>query len=386
LRALVAGNKIAVVRVERIARIDRHGYRAQVRVERAVHGTVAPGTSLEIAWEELAQGRAPRFARGEEVVVALGPLPDTSLWLNRFPPQLRTGQVLAVAASGEAFARSVDPRDLAALEELARYVPSEVHSLGAAFALASLLVARDPRLAETALALLDEEWIEAYRSDPTLAERCSVVFEDQSLPAAFRERVIEWAARRQIRTLVPALTRLAESDDPLAPSALEALERLGVPLSAESLERWLTSTDPAARARAVRKLRGSEAAARLRRFATSDPAPEVRASALEALRGLEREKAFEVFVACLGDPAPEVRLAAGRQLAALGEAVRTRLEEWALTAQGDAALSAVAAFEAMGAPGRVSLARIAREHAEERVRTFANLALGKAPSEHGTSP
>ena len=119
LRGAETARRVVAARIDSVAKIDRHGWRATLAVERDLLATAAsdaPVTEvLAIGWEELAEGRPPRFSDGDRVLVALDPLPGQTLWRNRFPK--RDG--FAVAERGTAFLR--DP-DAATLDGLARYL------------------------------------------------------------------------------------------------------------------------------------------------------------------------------------------------------------------------------------------------------------------------
>ncbi len=385
LSTLPAATALVEARVERVARIDRHGYRASARVQRSLKGPFEPGTPLEIAWEELAVERAPRFASGETVVVALTPLPTTSLWFHRFPPQLRSERTLAVAGGGDAFAADLSADDLERLGEFARLAADQPYSLSAAIALLRFWDSRNEQLARAALALLDQDWSEPIASAPAFIEACAQALA-RPKPLWLGSAILEWAARRQVRGLIPVLDRIARAHTPLAPHAILAARRLGHPLPEELLEPWLSHPDGAVRASATRALDGPNAAARLARLAGDDPDPTARAAALTRLRELAGNEAFPTLAAGLTDPEASVRLAAAQQLSVLGETVRQHLEEFALAQSGDAALAAVAAFEGMGAAGHPALVRLAKEHPDPRVRALAEIAARKSQGEHGSKP
>lgn len=383
LRSAGQAIAIALIEVEQVARIDRNGYRARARVEHALSGPFAPGARIEIAWEELAMARSPRFRRGERVLVALAPLPTTTLWFNRFPPQLRTSHTLAVAASGEAFAEPLEREDLEGLTSYARLSATELQSLAAARALARLLRARNEQLALAALELIAGDWSRPYWQDAVWVESCREALLSTSTQVEVRKALIRWVAETGNPALTSALEELTQRDPALAPEAYLALEELGRPIPSFLFDQWISSGDVEVRLAAVRTQCGEERTDKLRALARNDPAPRVRTAALERLRECEGEKALPILVPSLADPDPGVRLAAAAQLSAVGPKASPAIESFALAGRGEGPLAAVAALEGMGAAGRPSLERIAREHRDPAVRTLAELALGKPRREHG---
>lgn len=384
LRSAAKASAIALVEIERVARIDRHAYRARARVERALSGPFRSGTQLDIAWEELALGRSPRFARGQRVLVAFAPLPTTTLWFNRFPPQLRNAHTLAVAASGEAFAEPLEEDDL---ERLARYVRlsgAELRSREAALALAHLLAARNEQLARSALELLDGDWSRPYQGEAEWVEACRQALLSPLVSVEMQRTLVRWLAQRGNSELTAVLEELARTKPALAPEAYLALETWGRPLPPSLVDEWLASSDAELRLAAVRARCAKERKDRLENLARTDPEPRVRAAALQRLRQCEGEGALTVLVEALSDRDPSVRLAVAAHLATLGHKATATLESFALAGAGEASAAAVAALEEMGAAGRPSLQRIAREHPDPAVRTLAELALGKPRHEHGS--
>ncbi|RIK96123.1 MAG: hypothetical protein DCC71_22635, partial [Proteobacteria bacterium] len=133
--------------------MDRHGHRATLAVERdlAEPGPRATPESVTIGWEELAEGRVPRFRAGERVLVALEKLPGHSIWRQRFPKR----DALAVAGGGAAFLR--DP-DAATVDRLARYLavaPAEREEAPGVEALAAIVAHATDALARGAVARLE---------------------------------------------------------------------------------------------------------------------------------------------------------------------------------------------------------------------------------------
>ena len=70
VEALEASPVGVVGRIDQVRAIDAHGYAASIWVEAglgAASARIEPGTPIEIAWEELAQDRPPRFAEMDRV-------------------------------------------------------------------------------------------------------------------------------------------------------------------------------------------------------------------------------------------------------------------------------------------------------------------------------
>lgn len=106
----VERSDLCVVGVTRNLReLDAKGYAAELVVEQPLGAGLAAGSVLSIAWEELASARPPRFASGDRVLVCLGPLPGSTLWLHRFPDPEQRREVLVVANLGGAFLRNPGP-------------------------------------------------------------------------------------------------------------------------------------------------------------------------------------------------------------------------------------------------------------------------------------
>ncbi len=129
-------------------RVDLHGRAAELALERSLRGDLAPGERVRIAWEELGGDAPGRFRTGDRILVALEPLPDLSLWRQRFPE----GGTLAVAGRGAAFLRDPDP---ASVDLLAAYLALPAGARGGeagSRALAALVAGAEPGLAAGALA------------------------------------------------------------------------------------------------------------------------------------------------------------------------------------------------------------------------------------------
>ena len=372
--------EVVVARVGDVERLDLHGWRASVVVERALTGPRAAESPLAVGWEELGGERPARFTSGGLVVFALEPLPPGSLWTQRFPK--RDGR--AIAARGEAFLRDPDP---ATLEPLARWLalaPPDRDSPAGVAALAALAAAGDPVVAASAVARLERVPDLPERAAGAATESLSALVRDAARPESLRRAALELVSARGLRTLEPTLETLAAAPSSLQGAAVDALAQLRGGLAPERTAELLAASDPALRAAAVR--RGDLETGALRGLLARDSADEVRAAAADALAARADPASADDFVSALGDPASSVRLAALRGIGEIGPDALPALqrEVWEANprARGDAVPTAVLALGLIGPAGASELKRIAHEHPSERVRRLAELALGKLPDEH----
>ena len=110
LEALEAARTVAVGHLRAPEILDSHGRTGRFQVERALVGPAREDDALQVAWEERAPGRPPRFAAGERLLLGLGPLPADSIWRQRFPGR----DAMAITGKGLAFLRQPLPASLAA--------------------------------------------------------------------------------------------------------------------------------------------------------------------------------------------------------------------------------------------------------------------------------
>jgi hypothetical protein len=355
--------------------LDRHGYAAPLALERILAGA-PPGAEAEplaIAWEELAPSRPARFAAGERVLLALEPAAD-SIWRAR----LEGAQAWVVAGGGEAFARAPGAAEVEALAAYLAPAPGLRAGPEAARALVALAAAASTPLAEGALDALDA------LAEPALAAAApdlAALLGDRARPLEPRRRIARLAGARRLEPLRPALLGLLAEPDTeasLRGDALVALSALGGGAPAELRARALEGGDAELRAAAVRAAPPLPAA-QLAALATRDPAPGVRAAALESLRGLPAAVASGPTLAALEDPDPRVRETAIRAAGALGEPAVPALYERAMDADVERARAPLAALALAGAAGAGALERVSLEHPDERVRALARVLLGQEP-------
>ena len=129
---------------------------------------------------------------------------------------------------------------------------------------------------------------------------------------------------------------------------------------------------------AARFASGPEADATLARLARSDPAPRVRARAIERLVERRGEEAIDSVVPGLSDPETSVRGAAVRGLGSLGAPAVPALKRVIEDDDPEAAKSALAALAINRSPAaRAALNEVAETHPDEMLRKLAEIALGR---------
>lgn len=355
--------------------LDARGRAARLSVERVLRGPAPPSALVRVAWEELAPSRPSRFAEGTRAVVALSPLPRSSLWRRRLP----SGEALAVAGDGRAFLRDPAPGDLEALEAWARLEPDARRGPAGSTALARLAAQGSAGLAVAALSGLSER----SQAMPEEALRAlASLLTDHARPRSARAGVLALAGRRGMTDVRPEVVELAERSGPLRAEAVAALARLDGGLPAERVRQLLEAAEPALRAVAVRWAPEAGLASRARELLADDPSPEVRARAAAAWLRHRGAAGLREAEPALVDPDPSVRAAAARAAGALGEPAIAPLV--ALAAERDAASASgpIAALALAGPAGRAGLERLATEHGDEAVRELARFALGRAGAGH----
>jgi hypothetical protein len=357
--------------------LDVHGWAARFVVEQALRGAAAPGDSFEIGWEELASGRAPRFTPGGLALVALEPLPPGSLWHQRFPQP----GALVVATEGEAFLRDPDAATVALLGRWSQVARAEREGPAGVRALSALWAGATPRVAEDALAALNEIPGLAAKVEDESLERFASGLLDDSRPLALREGLLRLAAQRQLAALRPTIERLARRGDPLEAPALDALGALDGGLPPIRVAALLARPEPAVRAAGARHARGAQLE-RVAGLVKSDPAPEVRAAAIATILSQRGARGFDVAGQGLFDPDPAVRAAAAGALGALGTAAVPGLLALVKDRSAKAAAAPIAALLLAGSDGRAAVQTISETNPDPEVRKVARLALGQLGEAH----
>jgi len=372
VRTLEAGPQLVVGVVMDPRLLDQSGWTARLQVEQALAGPAQPGQSLQIGWEELARSRPPRFEAGRRVVVALVPLPTSSLWRQRFP----TPGVLAVAGDGQAFLREPDAATLSLLERWSKIGTSERDGPAGVAALAALWAGAAPPVAQGALARLAEI---PGLDGKVYGEGASMLASGLASPSRslpLREGVIRLAGERRLFALQPTLESFSRRGDPLEAPALDALGKISLGLPPDRVRNLLSRPEAAIRVVGVRWARGPLLEA-VSMMVKADISPEVRAAAVVALFDQQGMTAFDVAAQGLFDPDPAVRAAAARRIGELGPpAVPGLLALLQARAMPEAA-ALIAALSLAGNEGLDAVQSIAATHPDEKVRAAARLALGK---------
>ena len=374
--ALEAAPLAVVGRIEAAEALDRHGWSASLVVERVLVGEPPGDAAIRVVWEELSSARAPRFAKGDRVLVVLEPLAGGSLWRERIPDVAEHLRTRRVAQKGRAFVRSPS---LGSLLQLEHYLalPSAGRA-GAAGQGRLLALAAE---AERSLAVSAARQL-AVRGAPETFDAAQVPLALQALTRAVREPALEepllgWVERARPAGLADAIDRALEAPAPVPPPWLAARARLPGGVGADAIARLLEDASPARRAAAARSAPPSQQA-RLASLARSDPAPEVRAAALARYATLAGPDAAETVLAAFGDPDPALRREAAGRAADLGADVVPRLRDVALGWPDPAPETAVLALRLGGSPAAVAvLQELADTHSDDRIRALAALAIGR---------
>ncbi len=368
--------------VRRPVHVDLHGFGAELEIERTLAGAAPGGVTQRIGWEELAPSRPARFADGDRILVALAPLPSASIWLQRFPVSTGSAPVLAVAADGDAFLRAPDAETVARLERFLVLEAAARDGAPGAGALAGIVAGAQPVLATSAVARLDQIAGLDAKLETEAREQLQTAALDPNRPREVRVALLELFGRRRLIAFRPTLEQLAQPGSPLEADALAALGALDGGLSPEVAERLLTRGDPAVRVVAVRYVTGPKAEERVAGLVRSDPSPEVRAAATQAIVARRGAGAVQDALPALSDPDRSVRAAGAYALGAIGEPAVPALKQLALSRGPGDADAAIAALSLAGKPGIIALVEISKTHPSPKVRTLAEFALGKAPGEN----
>ncbi len=358
--------------------IDAHGHGALLRVESSLSGSPPPGALLRIGWEELAASRAPRFAEGERVLIALEPLPGASLWATRFPDPKERSQVFGVAMRGEAFLRSPASGDIDLLRHYLKLAPRDrEQALGVAL-LVELAARSNPPLALGAVERLARHTALAEQLDADAASRLVVALLRSDAGPELSWQLLDLVARQRPPALRAPLEALASGEALAPPVVFAALAALDEEVDPDRTERLLAASAPAYREVAARNASGPDAPELLARLSRSDPAAEVRAVAVERLVALGGISALDPALATLHDAEPSVRGSAARALGTLGASAVPGLRGVVDGGDPDAARAAVVALHLTGASeANLALEEIAESHRDEGIRALAEIALGR---------
>jgi hypothetical protein len=378
LEAMEAAPATVVASVEATRALAGTGHAAVLRVETPVRGDVAPGARLRIAWEELAASRAPRFRKGDRVLVALEPLPGASIWRSRLPDASERSSTLAVAMRGDAFLQSPSPGSASLLEHYLVLAPADRAGADGVGYLARLAAGAEIPLATDAVARLDTRADLEAKLTRTAARQLVKALVRADAPTALQDALVELIGRHQLNALRADLEMLA-AGAALAPAIVyAALARLSGGLSPEWSARLLAQAPERHRQVGARHASGDRADRDLRALIRGDPAPAVRTSAIERLVELRGGAAIAPVADALYDPESAVRIMAARQLAALGIAAVPELRNVAWATDPEAARAAVTGLALMSnAESSDALREVAAEHPDDSVRMLARVALGR---------
>jgi hypothetical protein len=377
VEALEAAPAAVVAVVADPRQVDAHGYTARLSVERALTGRVPAGAELRIGWEELASSRAPRFATGELVLVALEPLAGDSIWAKRFPDVQQRANVFGVARRGDAFLRAPSPRAIDRLEHYLKLAPGDREGASGVALLAELAAHAEAPLAVGAAQRLARHPRLEETLDPGAAALVVRALQRTDAGPELSAALLEVIARERPPALRAPLEALAAREE-IAPAVVfEALAALDAGVAPAHTAR-LRSASPAHREVAARHASGPTARAELAQLARRDPAPAVRAAAIERLVEIGGASAVDDGLTALHDPDPSVRGAAARALGGLGAESVAGLRRTVEAGDADAARAAVVALQLTGSSeAAAALAEIAETHRDESVRTLARIALGR---------
>lgn len=359
------------------ARIDPHAYRAPLHVHRRVAGELNDDQVI-VAWEELAPSRPPRLVEGRRVLIALEPLPSSSLWRQRFGGEQRPVRVIADQSNGYL---ALPPAP--AIDALAAYLalPAERRSEAEGIAALVNLAKVDSPMAIEAVERLGQLPNLAGAIDKKSTDSLASLLQSGKRPRALRLAVIALAGQARLMALKPALEKLARPGGELEAPALSALAVLDGGFAPERAAALLQRKEPAVRAVGAATITGPLAERELPKAVRTDPAPVVRQAAAEALAASGTVWGMEGAVEALADGDAGVRSAAAQAIARRGPEAVPFLQS-ALRADSPSAAGAVVTLSLLGSAGREVLTTTAASHPDEKIRVMAQLALGKAPG-HG---
>lgn len=380
LASAARAQAVVVGTVTQPSRVDVSGWRAELRIDTALSGSLALGDVVTLAWEELSPSRAVRFGDGVRVLVVLDALPTQSLWRKRFPARDQSRPVLVVAAHGEAFLVRPDGPTVYALQHyLALTQRARAEGPGTRW-LAELARVATPSLAREALALLVAE---PGRLDDVSEEGGAALLataRGAQRDADLRGGALRLAARHRIAGTREVALELGAPGSSTRVDAFRALAMLPDGLTPEESERLLDETDPALRVVGLEIAGRRLPRARVVRL-LRDADPAVRVAAGRAVLGREDAGIADV-VALLDDPDASVRTGIAESIGGRGADAIPPLRAVVDGGSERAALAAILGISRAGPGAAAALGEIAEKHPNASVRAFAKLGLGEAPSSH----
>jgi HEAT repeat protein len=279
---------------------------------------------------------------------------------------------------GDAFLRAPSALAVARLEHYSRLAARDREGANGVALLAEIAALCEPPLAVSAAERLARHSGLDEKLDPAAAALVVRALLRTDAGPALSSALLEAVARERPQALRAPLEALA-AREALAPAVVfEALATLDSGVAPARASRLLADASPAHREVAARHASGPDARVELARLVRSDPAPAVRAVAVERLLALGGESAVEDGLSALHDPDPGVRGAAARALGSLGASAIPGLRRKVDSSDEDAARAAVVALQLTGSPeATTALAEIADSHRDEAVRALAAIALGR---------
>jgi HEAT repeat protein len=286
---------------------------------------------------------------------------------------------MVVAAGGDAFLVRPDGVTLDGLEHYLAMTPDARAGAPGAERLAELVGGGHPAVAREALDLLEAEPADADRLDADGAASLLAAARSSERDPALRSSALRLAARDRLPGTRETALVLTEPASPIRADAYRALAVLPGGLSAERVDGLLGNADPDLRAVGIEVAPASTDRARFVTFVRDDPSPAVRLAAGRALVVRFGAGAIADVTALLDDPDTAVRSGIAESIGSLGAAAVAPLRAVVDGPSERAALAAVLGLTRAGRQGAVAIASIAETHQNKAVRTFAQLALGKAP-------
>ena len=354
----------------------------KVGVQRGLKGDVAAGDDVALAQEMLFPTTRPYFSRGVETLVFAVPLPNYSAFRKVLPEgrYWRWTERLDGTADVAVFA------DPALTDTVARYLAVRDDAEAAADFLVAQLVGASPRLRADALATLEQRRELHPLLDTARLASVQPWLADERQPVAERAQVLVRLARLRAPGVV-AVAQASADGGPLQPAAVDALVSLDQLPPADRLLAWAGSPDAALRiaaSRGLAKIASPAAFAKLAELLDHDPSGDVRLAIVQALGGVDDDRAVALLAAELGK-ADKTRISAA------AESLARIKSDAALTALGTALEKGTADAQAAAAFGlkRSGLRRgtdILKQqessHPDPAVRRLCKLALGEDMHEH----
>jgi hypothetical protein len=220
--ALESARLVVVGEVRETTELDRHGRQALLVVESTLVGEVT-GETLPVVWEELSAQRAPRFAKGDRILLVLESLTGGSLWRERIPDPAAYLRARRVAQRGLAFVRSPSLGSLLQLQHYLALGPADRTGPVGQGRLLALAAEAEPALAVSAAAQL------AARADPGGFDGAQAPLALAALARADTEPALESPLLAWVERVQPAGVAACASSGRGAGGRSRSTRRAGVP-------------------------------------------------------------------------------------------------------------------------------------------------------------